>query len=139
MGGVSNKAIYEPEVFERLGRLDVILALDNDKAGRECSDAFAKVYTDTFKRKLTIFEWDKIGNTDDPAEALEKGFLTPIPNYHSQIVNETFITTDEGGVLFSGGAYYAPSELEQFKTMNREQKTQIHTLKHKFEGALKCQ
>ena len=138
MGGAANRAIFEPEIFDKLGRLNVTLVLDNNKAGIECTEKFISAYVPKYHAKPKRLNWDsdKLKGFTDINEAIQAGAI-PVPErYHSQLFNEVFTFTDEGGILFKGGAYYNPDELEKVKSFDRSKKQNIHLLKSKFEGVI---
>ena len=70
IGGAMNKAIYEPEIFNRLGNLEIIIATDRDKAGQTFYRDFLKRYKDSFLTLPKVIDWDRIQGAKDINEAL---------------------------------------------------------------------
>jgi DNA primase len=140
IGGAMNKAIYEPEIFNRLGNLEVIIATDRDTAGQSFYRDFLKRYKDRFYTLPKVIDWDRIQGAKDINEALTAEIIpkqkTGKKRYRSEILNDIFTIEDNGGVLFESGVYYTPAELEKVKEFADSEKKTIHLLKKVFQGTI---
>jgi len=139
IGGASNKAIYEPEIFNRLGKLNIIIATDRDKAGQSFYRAFLKRYKEQFLSLPKVIDWDRIQGAKDINE-IKPEMILPEPNgkkrYRSEIIGDIFTIEDTGGILFESGVYYSPAELEKVKGMTDSEKRTIHLTKKVFQGTI---
>lgn len=144
VGGAMNKAIYEPEIFNRLGNLEVIIATDRDTAGQSFYRDFLKKYKDKFYTLPKVIDWDRIQGAKDMNEALTKKIIIlPEPEqktgkkrYLSVILKDIFTIEDDGGVLFESGVYYTPDEVEKVKEFTDDEIIVAHLLKKTFQGTI---
>jgi DNA primase len=142
IGGAMNKAIYEAEIFNRLGNLEVIIATDRDTAGQSFYKDFLKKYKDKFYTLPKVIDWDRIQGAKDMNEALTKKIIilpeqkTGKKRYLSVILNDIFTIEDDGGVLFESGVYYTPYEVEKVKEFTDDEIIAAHLLKKTFQGTI---
>lgn len=140
IGGAMNKAIYEPEIFNRLGNLVTVIATDNDKAGESFYRDFLKRYKDCFYTLPKVIDWKRIQGAKDINEALTAEIIpeqkTEKKKYQSKILNDIFTIEDTGGILFESGVYYTPAELEKVKGLTDSEKKTMHLLKKEFQGTI---
>lgn len=141
IGGATNKAIYEPEIFDRLGKLNITIATDRDKAGRNFYRDFLKRYKEQFLSLPKVINWERIQGAKDINDTLKNDtVISPEPNgkkkYRSEIIGEIFTIEDTGGILFESGVYYTPAELEKVKGLTDSEKKTMHMLKKEFQGTL---
>lgn len=140
IGGAMNKAIYEPEIFNRLGNLEIIIATDRDKAGQTFYRDFLKRYKDIFLTLPKVIDWDRIQGAKDLNEALTAEIIpeqkTEKKKYRSEIIGDVFTIEDNGGILFESGVYYTPAELEKVKGLTDTEKKTMHLLKKEFQGTI---
>ena len=140
IGGAMNKAIYEPEIFNRLGNLEIIIATDRDKAGQTFYRDFLKRYKDSFLTLPKVIDWDRIQGAKDINEALTAEIIpeqkTEKKRYRSEIIGDVFTIEDNGGILFESGVYYSPAELEKVKGLTNSEKITMHLLKKEFQGTI---
>jgi len=141
IGGATNTAIYEPEVFNRLGKLEVTIATDRDKAGQKFYRDFVKRYKHQFLSLPNVINWNRIQGAKDINDILKNNAtLSPErpqkERYYSEIVDDIFTVEDNGGALFESGVYYTPAELRKIEKIPDSGKKPIHVVKKLFQGTL---
>lgn len=141
IGGASNKAIYEPEIFNRLGNLNVTIATDRDNAGQSFYRNFLKRYKEQFLSLPKVIDWDRILGAKDINDTLKnETVILPEPTgkkrYRSEIIGETFTIVNTGGILFDSGVYYSPIEIKKVKGLTDSEKITTHLIKKEFHGTI---
>jgi len=133
MGGVNNKAIYEPDTFSRLGNLNVVIATDKDQAGQIFAREFIKKYKDEFLTMPKMIDWDAIAGAKDINDLLKLKNDTK-KSFFLQVYSESCSFTNDG-VLFESGVFYSMDEFKSIADLSNEEKQSIH--KNKLNGVAK--
>ena len=71
IAGASNKAIYAPEIFDRLGDYKIIIATDRDGTGKRFYKDFCRHYKEKYCRLPQVVNWDEIKSGKDINDLLK--------------------------------------------------------------------
>lgn len=134
MGGVHNKAIYDPDTFNRLGNLNVVIATDRDAAGQTFVREFIKKYKDEFLTMPKVINWDAIAGAKDINDLLKSNVTADSNNKKTFFlpVYEELCSYTNDGVLFGSGVFYSMDEFQSIADLSNEEKQSIH--KNKLNG-----
>ena len=115
ISSATSKSIYDPAIFNRLGKLEVVIAVDNDSAGQKFSRDFIEQYQQSFNRLPSTIDWDKMPGVKDLNEVLKAKDVTIVEKENK--VKSSMKTMYEADYSFT----VTPHKLgDVFKVLNQD-------------------